>query len=142
MNINKHLEIIKEFLNTLSQNNYAKDNFTLKGGTALLMCYGLDRFSTDIDLDSTKQGNIENIVRKFCNEHNYLIAENGIKDTNYGQRFKIHYDINEPNLFLKIETSKRTSELTNKNIVEINNIKTFLNYKMEGVHHIKLAYSL
>ena len=52
MNINKHLEIIKEFLNTLSQNNYAKDNFTLKGGTALLMCYGLDRFSTDIDLDS------------------------------------------------------------------------------------------
>lgn len=26
--------------------------FVLKGGTALMECYGLDRFSEDIDLDS------------------------------------------------------------------------------------------
>lgn len=28
--------------------------FVLKGGTALMECYGLDRFSEDIDLDSLR----------------------------------------------------------------------------------------
>ena len=41
------LKIIKEILPALG------DNFYLKGGTALLFYYGLDRFSEDIDLDST-----------------------------------------------------------------------------------------
>ena len=30
----------------------------LKGGTALLLCYGLDRFSEDIDLDGRKKLNL------------------------------------------------------------------------------------
>jgi len=37
------LKIIKEILPALG------DNFYLKGGTALLFYYGLDRFSEDID---------------------------------------------------------------------------------------------
>ena len=39
------LKIIKEILPALG------DNFYLKGGTALLFYYGLDRFSEDIDLE-------------------------------------------------------------------------------------------
>jgi predicted nucleotidyltransferase component of viral defense system len=31
--------------------NKRTDQFILKGGTALARCYGLDRFSEDIDLD-------------------------------------------------------------------------------------------
>jgi predicted nucleotidyltransferase component of viral defense system len=36
--------------------NSASSDFIPKGGTALLACYGLDRFSEDIDLDA-QQGN-------------------------------------------------------------------------------------
>jgi predicted nucleotidyltransferase component of viral defense system len=31
----------------------------LKGGTALLLCYGLDRFSEDLDFDAPKKLNLE-----------------------------------------------------------------------------------
>ena len=43
-----HFEIIKDFL--LYLNRVSKD-YILKGGTSLMTCYGLDRFSEDIDLD-------------------------------------------------------------------------------------------
>lgn len=41
----ERLKIIQEILPLLG------DNFVLKGGTALKLYYGLDRYSEDIDLD-------------------------------------------------------------------------------------------
>lgn len=38
----KHQNVINEFLNFL---NKKTDDFILKGGTSLLICYNLDRFS-------------------------------------------------------------------------------------------------
>lgn len=44
----QHGVVISLFLKYL---NSQTDDFVLKGGTALMTCYKLDRFSEDIDLD-------------------------------------------------------------------------------------------
>ena len=44
----KHLHVIIAFLQAL---NVRTASYILKGGTALMLCYGLTRFSEDIDLD-------------------------------------------------------------------------------------------
>ena len=67
-NQEKHGKVIDDFLKDLSTTQ--KDAFILKGGTALLKCYGLDRFSEDIDLDGTKK-NIKEFVDKFCKKYGY-----------------------------------------------------------------------
>ena len=43
----RHIEIMRDFLTEL---NKETDAFILKGGTGLLLAYGLNRFSEDIDL--------------------------------------------------------------------------------------------
>ena len=47
-----HEKILISYLLLL---NKQTDQFILKDGTALSRCYGLDRFSEDIDLDGHKQ---------------------------------------------------------------------------------------
>ena len=42
----RHIEIMRNFLTEL---NKETDTFILKGGTSLLLAYGLDRFSEDLD---------------------------------------------------------------------------------------------
>ncbi|WP_164821354.1 nucleotidyl transferase AbiEii/AbiGii toxin family protein [Paenibacillus koleovorans] len=44
------------------------DNFVLKGGTGLLFCHGLDRFSEDIDLDAIRRVGLEKEISAACNE--------------------------------------------------------------------------
>ena len=57
-----HKKVIIDFLNYL---NSQTDQFILKGGTALMLCYGLNRFSEDIDLDGFKQIPREEIIKKI-----------------------------------------------------------------------------
>ena len=45
----RHKTIMEQYLHELNQQ---QDSVILKGGTALMLCYGLNRFSEDIDLDS------------------------------------------------------------------------------------------
>lgn len=45
----KHLIVIKDFLDHV--NKYCDNPYVLKGGTALSLCYDLNRFSEDIDFD-------------------------------------------------------------------------------------------
>jgi predicted nucleotidyltransferase component of viral defense system len=96
----------------------------LKGGTALLLCYGLDRFSEDLDFDSNKKLNITNRVSdtlsRYTEKHTIKIS----KDTDTVQRLKIHYSKNGLERFLKIETSFRDS-FQNEDTVIIDGIKTY-----------------
>ena len=110
-----HYKIMKEFLEEI---NSKTSDFVLKGGTALLMCYNLDRFSEDIDLDSTNK-NIKKYIDNFCKKNNFQY--NIAKDTDTVKRFKIHYG--DDNRFLKIEVSYRRKELNN--ITTINGIKVY-----------------
>lgn len=61
----KRIELIKEILPIFGE------NFILKGGTSLMLYYGLDRFSEDIDLDS-KTNNM-NVYTKLLNYSKKII---------------------------------------------------------------------
>ncbi len=87
----KHLAAIRC---VLSHMNAQKDNpYVLKGGTALSMCYELNRFSDDIDLDapgaSLPHSRFKEEIRRICEEsgYSYQIA----KDTATTQRAYINY---------------------------------------------------
>ncbi|TQC54117.1 hypothetical protein E1I18_00740 [Mycoplasmopsis mucosicanis] len=94
-----HIKLIKEVLNIIP------DNYVLKGGTALLLDYRLNRFSEDIDLDylinNKQQNNLKNSLIKFCNQNKYQYYIK--KDTESVLRFIIKYE----NKTLKIESSSR-----------------------------------
>ena len=80
--------------------NKRTDQFILKGGTALARCYGLDRFSEDIDLDGTKQ-DIKEITKRFCDRFGFTLRV--AKDTPTVKRCLVDYgNTNKP---LKIEVS-------------------------------------
>ena len=112
-----HGQTIKFFLDFL---NKKSDIFILKGGTALSTCYGLNRFSEDIDLDGT-QRNMEIIVDQFCTANGYTYRSG--KDTHTVQRYFINYgNIGKP---LKIETSYRRKEIPDNEITCINGINVY-----------------
>jgi predicted nucleotidyltransferase component of viral defense system len=96
----------------------------LKGGTALLLCYGLDRFSEDLDFDSPKKFNIkqrvENTFAKFCSSYEVKT----VKDTATVQRLKSHYQGINGDRLLKIETSFRQAPSPDT-VVIVNGIRTY-----------------
>lgn len=96
----------------------------LKGGTALLLCYGLDRFSEDIDLDGRKKLNLQSrlgaVLSRVTTEHDIRI----VKDTDTVQRVKIRYKTPLATGNLKIEVSYRTG-FEEVDLAEINGIKTY-----------------
>lgn len=67
----EHEKVICDFLKYL---NSFSDEYVLKGGTALLTCYNLDRFSEDIDLDSNNKDKIKKFVVTYCSKINIYIV--------------------------------------------------------------------
>jgi predicted nucleotidyltransferase component of viral defense system len=123
----KHGKVINDFLQFM---NSKTDDYILKGGTALMTCYQLDRFSEDIDLDSKNKNLIKNIVETFCKQYDYpyRIA----KDTDTVKRFMIHYtDGLKP---LKIEISYRSRNINKNDIDKINGISV---YKINRLAYMK-----
>ena len=117
----KHKDIILSFLEYLNERT---NLYVLKGGTALMTCYGLDRFSEDIDLDSTDREAIYDIVSDFCQEYNYAFRV--AKDTDSVKRFMIHYDDDTTSAHpLKIEISYRRREISPMQTLKINGIQTY-----------------
>lgn len=96
----------------------------LKGGTALLLCYGLDRFSEDLDFDAPKKFNIAGRVEKVLSRLTDDFEVKTVKDTATVQRLKIHYRSQTVGRLLKIETSFRQAAATTPSI-KVNGIKTY-----------------
>lgn len=92
----QHGMVISAFLKHI---NRSSERLILKGGTSLMCCYGLDRFSEDIDLDSSNT-DIKPFVDSFCRDNNFQYRVD--KDTDTVKRGFIHYG-NEGHQ-LKIET--------------------------------------
>jgi len=113
----KHNVIINEFLEFL---NKRTDNFILKGGTSLLTCYKLDRFSEDIDLDAKSKQNILKIVDDFCKLKGYTYTVP--KDTDTTKRFMIQYEDMQR---LKIEVSYRRNNIKDSEFTKINGITVY-----------------
>lgn len=125
----RHLDVQKGVMLELLQfiNKYDKHITILKGGTSLMFCYGLDRFSEDIDLDSTNK-NIGKLIKQFCDLHNYNF--NIKKDTDTVKRFMIEFMIDEK---IKVEISYRNKRLNQEKIEHINGIDVYPIDKLMGM---------
>ena len=130
---------MKDLAEEISNDN--KTKLILKGGTALLLCYGLPRFSTDLDYDGEKHGidiikNIEIASKKNkINPMNIIIK----KDTQTVKRYMLHYK-EEPDKPLKIEISFRNTDfitenqniIVNKNGIRVYDINTLSGLKIDA----------
>ena len=113
----KHEAIITDFLKEL---NKETDAFVLKGGTALRQCYGLDRFSEDIDLDASVK-NIILFARKYCRQNGFELRE--AKNTDTVKRVFITYASDAKGL--KVEVSYRRKNISEEEIVRKNGITVY-----------------
>lgn len=96
----------------------------LKGGTALLLCYGLDRFSEDLDFDAPKKFSLAGRVERVLSRHAQSFSIKTVKDTETVQRLKIHYRKGAFDRLLKIETSFRQTP-NSGSVVTLSGIKTY-----------------
>lgn len=113
-------------------------HFVLKGGTALMLYYGLNRYSEDIDLDSYEEMDVSQfLTNPGYDEWNIRIAKN----TPTVFRVMIDYGAKSDlgDYPLKIEVSSRNSKMLNKNlynIVEIDGVKV---YHVKEIINMKVA---
>lgn len=122
MNETKHRAVIGEFLAFVNAN---QSPYILKGGTSLMECYGLDRFSEDIDLDCQRSAAASDAFRRrierFCDSSGYgfRIA----KSTETVSRAFIRYPGGDKPL--KVEVSYRRGRIERDAFTEINGIKVY-----------------
>lgn len=123
-----HYNIIINFLTYLNSFN---KRYVLKGGTALMLCYNLTRFSEDIDLDGLDT-DIGELVQKFCinTKLDYRVA----KDTPTVKRYFIHYGGIKP---LKIEVAYRIKNIDFEKTT--GRLNGFLVYNIESLLTMKLS---
>ena len=104
LNHNKHKEFMFKILIRIFQGPL-KDVLAFKGGTLAFLCYGLPRFSTDIDLDLldySKEADLLDIMQDILED----IGE--IKNMTLGKelhRWIFRYDPSAMNI--KVEVNKR-----------------------------------
>lgn len=131
------LELIKEILPLLG------DNYILKGGTALKLYYGLDRYSDDIDLDSVSgYMNIKNHLSKHKDFNKWEVQHK--KSTDTVSRFMIDYKATNHNgaYPLKIEISSRNKNLLSNKLLEYQKINDVNVYSLKELINQKInAYS-
>jgi predicted nucleotidyltransferase component of viral defense system len=83
----EHAKFMKAIVQSMTGTPYI-----LKGGTALMFGYGLDRFSEDLDFDSTKRINMESRIKNILphNFKNVIIEVTKLTET--VQRYRVSYD--------------------------------------------------
>lgn len=108
-------------------NRYDKQTTILKGGTGLMFGYNLDRFSEDIDLDSTNT-HLEKIIKDFCSIKSYQY--NVKKDTPSVKRYMLQY---APDKKIKIEISYRNRRLNLNDCHVVDGIKIYNIDKLFGM---------
>lgn len=130
----EHLEVMTEICHSFNRKGLP---MVLKGGTALKLCYGLDRFSEDLDFDCAKSLNLDSSIQAVfaqlgkTKQHLRNPDVSVTKDTQTVKRYRIIYadDIN-----LKLETSLRGTP-NDDDLVQLNGILT---YKIEKLIQQKL----
>ncbi|AFN36222.1 nucleotidyl transferase AbiEii/AbiGii toxin family protein [Taylorella equigenitalis] len=99
------INLIKEILPLLG------DKYILKGGTALYLYYGLDRYSEDVDLDSkTSNMNFINMLKNHREYKNWNVTIKKNTETTF--RLMIDYGaVSKKGAYpLKIEVSSRNTQ--------------------------------
>lgn len=141
----KHKELMLNILQEVQDRP-----MVLKGGTALMLAHGLDRFSEDIDLDANKGFSLEAAIKKGCaragvNLNSLEIA----KDTGTTKRYYVDYDSEFGARRLKIESSMREhidfSEVEKIHGVQVYSVSALIEQKIratQGRDKIRDLYDL
>jgi hypothetical protein len=126
MNLSDKEIIHYNLMDTITKKIY-KNNLplALKGGTALLFGYKLDRMSMDLDFDANKHVKLESIIKEsfssFYGNNKLILSNINIKkDTDDVKRYVIDYknSYNEEIFKLKIEMSfRRKFDITETNVI-------------------------
>ena len=96
----------------------------MKGGTALMLCYGLDRFSEDIDFEGNKKISLENKMKAGLKKVNAEAKLSIVKDTETTQRIKMEYFCQGAKRRLKIEVSYRQG-FESEQVKQVEGIQVF-----------------
>lgn len=96
----------------------------LKGGTALLLCYGLDRPSFDLDFDGWERLKLDSVIKATPGIKSFVKH----KDTETVLRYKVKLDADPSGKPLKIEVSFR--ETKPEVMSEVNGIR------VHGIRHL------
>lgn len=110
----------------------------LKGGTALFLAYGLDRFSEDLDFDAPHKINLKSRIRHSVP---FGITVNGIdllKDTSAATRYRVRYQSEYGKQSLKVEISYRTppeqSEVRSIDGFRVASLSRIIDQKLKAAH--------
>ena len=114
----KHLTLIKDVLSYIFSSSASSD-LVLKGGTALLLFYGLNRFSEDIDLDATSV-NLKNLLATYASKKGYKLRVT--KDSEHVKRYMIDYDTGGS---LKVEVFYRHRKLRQSDINVVSGVRVY-----------------
>ena len=113
--VSEHIRILNELCDCIFERSSQK--LVLKGGTALMRSYGLNRYSEDIDLDgvsspTTDKREIFRIVQSFAEKHGFSSYIK--KDTETVKRVMLSYDDKcDP---IKVEVSYRPISIDDSQI--------------------------
>ena len=93
----KQMKIYEEdrynIMRTIAYEITKGNNLVLKGGTALLLCYGLDRFSEDLDFDARRKSEtsvLSDKIKDIVGENTVCLIKTA-KDTPTTTRYKLDY---------------------------------------------------
>ena len=118
-----HVALMRQIAQAITANT--GDDFVLKGGTALLLGYGLPRFSSDLDFDRRRASidltrSIERGMQTAAITAQSLTTR---KDTPTTKRYVLHYTgaAGIPPQRLKIEASFRQADAINEDEVAVVN---------------------
>ena len=114
-----HLAMMQAILNAMQETP-----LVLKGGTALLLCYGLDRFSEDLDFDAPKKLNLESRLKHALRPATESLRLTRTKDTETVQRYRIEYASGDTLGRLKVEISCR-DEIREDEVIVRSGIRTY-----------------
>jgi predicted nucleotidyltransferase component of viral defense system len=138
-NIEQRQEIMRNIAQEMSS-----EKAVLKGGTALFLCYGLDRHSEDMDFDAHGKLNFDKVKRIINNtfkKMNLATDEPIIKkNTDTTKRLMYHYELSDNSMGraypLKIEFSYRDAEEIREN--DYTTVKGIKVYKIDALAKRKL----
>ncbi|MBN6082471.1 nucleotidyl transferase AbiEii/AbiGii toxin family protein [Aggregatibacter actinomycetemcomitans] len=120
--------------------NLSDTPLVLKGGTALYLGYGLNRFSEDLDFDSDKKLNLLNKIKASA-PHDIVIDDINVKkDTDTVSRYIVNYHIRNTGVkdALKMEISYRTpasdEQITVKDDIRFSSVERIIDNKLHAAY--------